>query len=80
MMDSYREGRNQSHSKKQQLRFFSYQQVEEGDGNAHASEDLSSGQAPRGRWAQRVDNQGVAVKSQDGKTVDLDIATGKRKI
>ena len=52
-------------------------QVEEGTGNSLSPEDQGSAQAPRGRWAQRVDNQGVAVKSQDGKTIEVDLATGR---
>ena len=58
------------------LIFSTFAQVEEGASSCHSSEDQASGQAPRGRWAQRVDNQGIAVKSQDGKTIEVDLAAG----
>ena len=55
-----------------------HKQVEEGANNSVSPDGQEASQAPRGRWAQRVDNQGIAVKSQDGKTIEVDLATGKK--
>ncbi|XP_060582895.1 mitogen-activated protein kinase-binding protein 1-like [Ruditapes philippinarum] len=35
-------------------------------------DDAGSGPAPRGRWAQRAEGQGPTIKTQDGKSVDVE--------
>lgn len=46
----------------------------DGDGteNKSSTEESGSGPAPRGRWAQRADGQGPTIKTQDGKSVEVD--------
>jgi hypothetical protein len=40
--------------------------------NKPDDDDAGSGPAPRGRWAQRAEGQGPTIKTQDGKSVDVE--------
>ncbi|XP_053396719.1 mitogen-activated protein kinase-binding protein 1-like isoform X2 [Mercenaria mercenaria] len=46
----------------------------------NADDDTGSGTAPRGRWAQRAEGQGPTIKTQDGKSVEVDPSADRRRI
>ena len=54
-----------------------YLQVDDVPAKPATTEDHTGIQAPRGRWAERAEGQGLTVKQQDGKSVEFDFATGR---
>lgn len=48
----------------------------DGAGKKPDADDAGSGPVPRGRWAQRAEGQGPTIKTQDGKSVEVDSSAG----